>query len=307
VGQNVNAVVIEEARQVVLDDLAQRPPADPSGASHGSRKRLSLRGPDLESVTFIKERQLGRGRVLAVGVDDGLGERWWLLSFVVQDDAGGWRMRGGLASRDEPIVGREEPWLKLGAWRDADHFVGGGRIQGAGPEIARVRLAWPDGSTLEDDAHSGVALFLADRVPTGPARVEFYDSAGVLIASHATLKDERGPIRLPNFASATIPSETLVRFALSADHPLGRHKARRFETELGVTDRDWAALRDQILQALPHATVRSVTYSMPMGCAYEVVIPVAGVNGAMVSVLTIWTVLEGDSTPRLRSASIESP
>jgi hypothetical protein len=38
---------------------------------------------------------------------------------------------------------------------------------------------------------------------------------------------------------------------------------------------------------------------MPMGCAYEVVIPIARVNGAIVSVLTIWTVLEGDSTPRL--------
>jgi hypothetical protein len=169
------------------------------------------------------------------------------------------------------------------------------------------RLAWPDGSTLEDDAESGVALFLGDRVPTGPARIEFYNSAGVLIASHATLNDERGPIRLPNFASATIPSETLVRFALSADHPLGRRKARRFETELGVTDRDWARLHDQILQALPQAIVRSITYSMPMGCAYEVVIPIAGVNGAIVSVLTIWTVLEGDPIPRLRSASIESP
>ena len=258
-------------------------------------------------MRFVKERGLPGRRLLALTVDDGLGDRWFVLSCVEQDGDGGWRTHGGVEGRDRPVLGREEPWLNLQGMWDAERFVAGGQIQGRAAEIAVVRLVWPDGFTLEDNADSGVALFLAARVPQGPAIVEFYNAAGVLIASHATLKDEPEPIRLPNLALAEIPADTLLRFALDDDHAFGRDKARVFESELGISPSDWEQLRDRILEALPRAAVRSITYAMPIGAAYAVPVTVTGLNGAELPVLTIWTVLEGQRAPRLRSASVERP
>jgi hypothetical protein len=300
---------VDDPRQVVLDDLAHRPVGDRARVPRRSRVGVprGLRAPDLQSVRFLKERGIPGRRLFAVTVDDDLGDRWFALACLEQDPQGGWRQHGGVEGPDRPVVGREEPWLNLGAVWDAEHFFAGGQIQGAAADIAVVRLVWPDGFTLEDDAASGAALFLAARVPQGPARAEFYNAAGVLIASHETLKDETEPIRLPNLALAEISADTLIRFALSTDHALGRHKARLFESELGISPSDWARLRDRILEALPGAVVRSTTYATAMGVAYAVPVTVTGLNGASIPVLTIWTVLEGQRAPRLRSASVEVP
>lgn len=113
------------------------------------------------------------------------------------------------------------------------------------------------------------------------------------------------PMRLPRAERATIPTDKLVRYALSREHPRGRHKARVFAPALGITAAEWRYLHDQILEAVRDAPVRS-TRITPFGVAYEVVVPVDGLNGATQPVVTTW-IVAGDSPPRLTSTWVDIP
>jgi hypothetical protein len=112
-------------------------------------------------------------------------------------------------------------------------------------------------------------------------------------------------MRLPGAGRATIPTDKLVRYALDPTHPRGRHKARVFASALGIHKQDWRYLHDQILAALPYATVRS-TRITPFGVAYEVVVPIDGLNGATVPVVTTW-IVDGTAPPRLTSTWVDIP
>jgi hypothetical protein len=113
------------------------------------------------------------------------------------------------------------------------------------------------------------------------------------------------PVTLPGAERASIPTDKLVRYALDQTHPRGRHKARVFSSALGITATDWRYLHEQILQALPTAPVRS-TRITPFGAAYEVVVPIDGLNGATLPVVTTW-IVEGDAPPRLTSTWVDIP
>lgn len=41
-------------------------------------------------------------------------------------------------------------------------------------------------------------------------------------------------MQLPNYQRAVIPLEKIRDYALNPDHPVGEHKARVFEAELGI-------------------------------------------------------------------------
>ena len=113
-------------------------------------------------------------------------------------------------------------------------------------------------------------------------------------------------MRLPGAAEATVPTDKLVRYALDPTHPRGRHKARVFASALGIRTQDWRYLHDQILDGLPDALVRS-TRITPFGVAYEVVVPIDGLNGAtLLPVITTW-IAEGDAPPRLTSTWVDIP
>lgn len=113
------------------------------------------------------------------------------------------------------------------------------------------------------------------------------------------------PVRLPNAENARIPTDKLVRYALDPRHERGRHKARVFESALGITASDWRYLHDQILEALPDAPVRA-TRITPFGVAYEVVVVIDGLNGASHPVITTW-IVEGNGPARLTSAWVDIP
>jgi hypothetical protein len=113
------------------------------------------------------------------------------------------------------------------------------------------------------------------------------------------------PVRLPRAREARIATEKLVGYALDPDHERGRHKARVFESALGIAVRDWRYLHDQILEALPEAEVRA-TRITPFGVAYEVVVMIDGLNGATHPVVTTW-IVEGDRPPRLTSTWVDIP
>jgi len=57
-------------------------------------------------------------------------------------------------------------------------------------------------------------------------------------------------MKIPNAARAVVDIEKIRDYCLSESHPRGKHKARVFESALGLTPKDTFELRDAILSAL---------------------------------------------------------
>lgn len=111
--------------------------------------------------------------------------------------------------------------------------------------------------------------------------------------------------RLPRARDAVVPPDKLLGYALSPDHPRGRHKARVFASALGIRQADWQYLRKQLLEGVVESPVRG-TRVTPFGVLYDVVVLVDGLSGVTSSVATIW-LIEGDNPPRLVSAWVDIP
>jgi len=61
---------------------------------------------------------------------------------------------------------------------------------------------------------------------------------------------DEAPMSVPNATQAHVDREKLRGYCLSRDHPRGRHKARVFESALGLTAEDVDFLRDALLVAV---------------------------------------------------------
>lgn len=110
---------------------------------------------------------------------------------------------------------------------------------------------------------------------------------------------------LPRAAEAVIPTHKLVEYALNPEHPRGQHKARVFQSALGIARSDWRYLHDQLLAGVVGVPVRG-TRMTPFGVVYDIVLSVDGLNGATRPVMTIWMV-EAGSSPRLVSTWVDIP
>jgi len=108
--------------------------------------------------------------------------------------------------------------------------------------------------------------------------------------------------RLPRADRAAVSREKLEGYLLNAQHQVGRHKARVFASALGIQQRDWQYLGDQLRTAVVDAPVRSVRETS-WGSLYEVVVAVEGLNGETRQVATVWLVA-GDEPPRLVTAYV---
>jgi hypothetical protein len=102
---------------------------------------------------------------------------------------------------------------------------------------------------------------------------------------------------MPHADEAHIDSRKLTDYALNPDHPVGRNKARVFESTTGFTRDNHDSLLEQL-----HAGVR--TYPAELGKAdqygqrYTVDIPVQGPGGEA-TVRTGWLLEKGSNVPRL--------
>jgi hypothetical protein len=114
-----------------------------------------------------------------------------------------------------------------------------------------------------------------------------------------------GAPELPRAREAIVPTDKLVHYVLNPEHPLGRHKARVFQSALGIGQRDWRYLRDQLAAAVVGAPARA-TRLTAFGVLYDVLALVDGLNGASHPVTTIWLV-EREGAPRLVSTWADIP
>ena len=104
---------------------------------------------------------------------------------------------------------------------------------------------------------------------------------------------------LPNSLTAVIAPERLRDYLLSPLHPIGRYMALFFRT-LGYDQTSWQQLETDLrsLASLPAEPLESTEY----GTKYAIFGPLAGLNGRVVEIVTVWIILAGEAVPRFVTA-----
>jgi hypothetical protein len=99
--------------------------------------------------------------------------------------------------------------------------------------------------------------------------------------------DSPHPQALKNYQQAIIEPAKLIRYALNPNHPIGGHKARVFQSALGFHQGNWRELEAAIRAKLPSHPA-NFSEETPFGKKYEVYLPITGLTGRTVEVLTVW-------------------
>ncbi len=105
---------------------------------------------------------------------------------------------------------------------------------------------------------------------------------------------------LPNSDRAVIDSTKLRYYLLSTSHPVGRFKARFFES-LGYSTENWEQIETDIRDLIAVAEARPGEKT-GYGQKYEVRGAMTGPNGRSAEVVTVWIVLTGEDVPRFITA-----
>jgi len=106
-------------------------------------------------------------------------------------------------------------------------------------------------------------------------------------------------MKLPNAERATVDIAKLREYCLSYDHLRGRHKARVFESVLGITEDEAELLRESLLLAarLEEATLGKVD---AFGTRYMIDFWMEGRSG-VARVRSAWIIRTAEDFPRLTS------
>jgi hypothetical protein len=112
--------------------------------------------------------------------------------------------------------------------------------------------------------------------------------------------------RLPAAHRAVVDPEKLRDYVLSPEHAHGRHKARVFQSSLGIDQDNWEYLREQIITGVMDAEVSEVRAGR-YGLRYSVPLLVEGLNGETHEVITGWILEQEDAPPRLTTAYVNVP
>jgi len=104
-------------------------------------------------------------------------------------------------------------------------------------------------------------------------------------------------VKLPNIARASVDIAKLRDYCLNSTHPEGRHKARVFQSALGISSGDAEFLRQAILDAV--ARIDAVAGdSDAYGARYLVDFELKR-GSRQVAVRTVWIVRYSEDFPRL--------
>jgi hypothetical protein len=107
-------------------------------------------------------------------------------------------------------------------------------------------------------------------------------------------------MNLPNAENAVVPPGKLTGYLLSKSHLVGRWKASFFRS-LGFNETNVNELKDALIDVARRGEVRSTT-SSAFGVKYVVEGKVAGPNGKVAAILTVWVIDSGEARPRLVTA-----
>lgn len=109
--------------------------------------------------------------------------------------------------------------------------------------------------------------------------------------------------RLPRADRAIMAREKLEGYLLNPLHEVGRHKARVFASALGIEQRDWEYLRDELRAAVLEIPARN-RRTTKWGELHEVVVPLRGLNDQTRQVVTVWLVEAEEAAPRFVTAYV---
>lgn len=103
--------------------------------------------------------------------------------------------------------------------------------------------------------------------------------------------------KLPNAENAYVDIFKLRDYCLNPNHPVGKHKARVFKSELGINRTDAELLRDLILDSLPKNEAK-INFEDKYGVRYTVNLKIRILNKERV-VTTGWIIRSNENFPRL--------
>lgn len=109
-------------------------------------------------------------------------------------------------------------------------------------------------------------------------------------------------MKLPNGTLADLGTK-LEEYSLNPVHRQGRHKARMFDSVLGITLRNVDVLRDAILLAAANSTDGELRGDNGFGEVFVLQFSLTTDRGAA-TVLTAWIVRYGEDFPRLTTCYI---
>ena len=109
-------------------------------------------------------------------------------------------------------------------------------------------------------------------------------------------------MKLPNGERAELGTK-LEDYALNPRHREGRHKARVFESVLGITLANREILRQAILSAVTDSDQAEALGDNGHGAVYALRFPLQTENGRA-TVLTAWIILHAEDFPRLTTCYI---
>lgn len=110
-------------------------------------------------------------------------------------------------------------------------------------------------------------------------------------------------MKLPNGHRADLGTK-LEDYTLNPQHPQGKHKARVFESVLGITLRNNAGvLRQALLDAAANSNEATARGDNGFGVTYDLRFPLETAEGRA-TVLSGWIILHGEDFPKLTTCYI---
>jgi hypothetical protein len=104
-------------------------------------------------------------------------------------------------------------------------------------------------------------------------------------------------MKLPNGERADLGTK-IEDYVLNPNHWEGRHKARVFESTLGITLNNQEVLREAILAAAANSDEANAIGDNGHGMVYVLRFPLTTANRTAM-ILTAWIILHGEGFPRL--------
>ncbi len=183
------------AEQAVVDHLTADPgpvtwvgPRSPGGWVASTRSGGGM-GAEPVTIRFRKSRVFADCQLHEVDFTARSGSREDWLVRTWQEPDGIWVV-APIGGGSGPGPYRARPWVNFAAQWGADRFTAGGLVIGQGAEAAHtVRLAFADGTTIEDVVEDSIVLFHASPGVAFPARVEILSVSGDVLAEYEEFAD----------------------------------------------------------------------------------------------------------------------
>lgn len=107
-------------------------------------------------------------------------------------------------------------------------------------------------------------------------------------------------MKLTGVHQAIVDGAKVRDYLLLLEHPIGRFKAASFGT-LGYTRDQWQRLQQELLEPGQSGTAEQGRKSA-FGQKYEVRGILTGPSGGRAEIVTVWSVLNGEESPRFVTA-----